>query len=553
MVKKYLAKQPTAKKTSQMHAIPGREKDMTKNNAGGYAFKAYSFDRVERFLILGTEGGTYYVGEHDLTKENVDNVRATLVNDHKRVVDTIVDISLSGRAAKNDPAIYALALACSTGNNYERAYALSQIPKVCRIGTHLFSFCAYVDTMRGWGPALRKAVAEWYESKPEDKLAYQLVKYQQRDGWSHRDVLRLAHPAGLNTALFRWAVGKPLTPINVKSTKNGRDSVYPAVSGMPFIIQAYEDLKDTKDKKSAIEYIGKYGLTHEMLPTELLKDKDVWAALLEKMPLTAMIRSLGRMSNIGLVAPLSDASKLVVQRLSDTDFLHKSRVHPITVLAAELTYKKGQGVRGKLTWTPVPQVVDALDDAFYAAFDNVEPTGKSFYLGVDVSSSMGDGDYFGIPSMKPSMGAAAMALLIAKTEPNYFIGGFSTRFIELKVTAKDTLGSALTKVSNQTFGGTDTSVAINHAYSSGFPVDCFVILSDGETWAGDTHTSQAMLKYRHSKKLDSKLAVINMVANKTRISDPQDLFSLDIVGFDASVPTLLRNFVGAKEASNPNE
>ena len=44
--------------------------------------------------------------------------------------------------------------------------------------------------------------------------------------------------------------------------------------------------------------------------------------------------------------------------------------------------------KGSSTWHPNQKVVDALDDAFYRAFENVEPTGKKFYLGVDVSGSM---------------------------------------------------------------------------------------------------------------------------------------------------------------------
>ena len=60
--------------------------------------------------------------------------------------------------------------------------------------------------------------------------------------------------------------------------------------------------------------------------------------------------------------------------------LHAARIHPIAVLAALKTYAQGKGERGKSTWTPVPQVVDALDAAFYATFQNVEPTGKRWLL-----------------------------------------------------------------------------------------------------------------------------------------------------------------------------
>jgi 60 kDa SS-A/Ro ribonucleoprotein len=530
---KYLNKQATSKKAPQSQPIPGREMEMTKNNAGGFAFKADSFTRMERFLILGSEGGTFYVGERDLTKENVDNLRVCIANDGQRAIQMIVDISVEGRAPKNDPAVYALALAASYGGDEKvRAMALDALPRVCRIGTHLFQFCEFINSMRGWGPALRKAVAAWYLEKPVDKLAYQLVKYQQRDGWSHRDVLRLAHPrADLkleHSAVLRWVVKGTLP-------ENQPDK----------LIAAFEKAK-TEDEKGVISLIRSNGLTREMIPTEHQTSPKVWEALLERMPMTAMIRTLGRMSASGLLAPLSDASKLVVERLEDRDALRSQRVHPIALFSALRTYGQGHGVKGKLTWTVVPQVMDALDAAFYEAFSFVEPTGKNFYLGIDVSGSMTGGQVVGIPNLTPNQGAAAMAMLIARTEPNHFIGGFATKFVDLGISKSMRLDQAARKAQRD-FGGTDCSVAIRHALDKKVPVDAFVVITDGETWAGDTHASQAIQTYRQKMGRDAKLIVMNMVANRTRLTDVKDLGSLDVVGFDASVPTVINGFLGAHQ------
>ncbi len=93
----YLLEQPTAKKTPQSQPIPGKEKIMERNNAGGFSFTADMWTRLERFLILGSSGGTYYVSQNDLTKVNVDNVRACIAADGPRAVQTIRDISLAGR------------------------------------------------------------------------------------------------------------------------------------------------------------------------------------------------------------------------------------------------------------------------------------------------------------------------------------------------------------------------------------------------------------------------------------------------------------------------
>ena len=95
-----------------------------------------------------------------------------------------------------------------------------------------------------------------------------------------------------------------------------------------------------------------------------------------------------------------------------------TRVHPIAVLSALLTYRSGKSVRGSNTWTPVPQVVDALDQSFERSFDTAPQTNQRFYLGIDVSGSMGGGTSPESPGLTPRMAAAAMAMAIARREPN---------------------------------------------------------------------------------------------------------------------------------------
>lgn len=98
----------------------------------------------------------------------------------------------------------------------------------------------------------------------------------------------------------------------------------------------------------------------------------VWAALLEKMPMTAMIRNLGKMSAVGLLKPLSTYEQRVCRQLNDEVLLHKARIHPFTVLQALLTYKKGHGDKGKRAWEVNERIVQALDKAFYLAFKVIQ-------------------------------------------------------------------------------------------------------------------------------------------------------------------------------------
>lgn len=184
--------------TPQSQPIPGSTQVL--NSAGGYAWAVDDWTRLDRFLILGSEGGSYYASEPALTLENVEAVKRCVQADGLRAVAHIIEVSDAGRTPKNDPALFALALAASVGEEPTRKAALAALSKVARIGTHLFHFVAYVDGMRSWGRGLRHAVANWYKAMPASKLAYQAIKYQQRGGWSHRDLLRLVHPVAVDKA-----------------------------------------------------------------------------------------------------------------------------------------------------------------------------------------------------------------------------------------------------------------------------------------------------------------------------------------------------------------
>lgn len=506
---------------TQREALPGQ----TENSAGGFSWEIDCWSRLRRFLILGSEGGSYYVSERKLTTENLFCLRECVAEDGPRTVQEIVQISDSGRAPKNDPAIFGLAFCASEGGDRTRSAALGSLQSVCRTGTHLFTFARFVSAQRGWGRGLRKAVGSWYLDKDEEKLALQLVKYRQREGWSHRDLLRLSHPkaTGAKNDLLSWAVGK------------GAKELHGMVGGHVAALHA-------ATAKGTAELIREFDLPREAINPEFLKDPLVWDALLEKMPLTAMIRNLGNMSKCGLVTPYSDATGTIVARLLDQIRLKQARVHPIQILAALLTYRQGHGTRGSGEWDVAPQIVDALDDAFHLSFGNVEPTGQRVMLALDVSGSMSWGEIAGVPGLTPRLGSAAMALITARTEARYEILAFSDELVGLQLTAKATLSETEQAISNLRFGGTDCALPIQMARQTGREVDLFVVYTDSETWSGGMHPAQALKEYRRASGIDAKLVVVGMVSNGFTIADPNDDGMLDVVGFDTATPNLLTEF-----------
>ena len=120
--------------------MAGREADMIENDAGGFVFAMSDWGRLERFLLLGTEGGTYYVGERELSKANAAVVGRCLSEDGLRVVDMVARLGESGRAPSNEPALFALAMAASLGDEKTRRAATRALPRVARTGTHLLHF-----------------------------------------------------------------------------------------------------------------------------------------------------------------------------------------------------------------------------------------------------------------------------------------------------------------------------------------------------------------------------------------------------------------------------
>lgn len=504
----------------QSEPVPG--KPMVQNAGGGFVFAIDDWKRLRRFLILGCEGGTYYEGERKLTLESADVVKRCVAADGPLTVAEIVKVSENGLAVKNDPAIFALAIVTKFGDTDARRLAYAALPKVCRIGTHLFQFAEARQAVGGgWGRGLRQAVARWY-GRPD--LVTQALKYQQRNGWSHRDLLRLAHPKIAEHAKVFDAICRP-----TKWAEVDHD-----------LARGYIAVQTLSSPAAVAKVIADHKLPRELVPTQFLGEAVVWEALLPHMPMHAMVRNLGNLSKCGLLAPLSDAARFVCSRLADANALRLSRMHPFSLLIAARTYSRGAGVRGSGTWTAVPQVVAALDHAYDLAFFNVEPTGKRYLLGVDVSGSM-SGLINGVLSAAEA--AAALAMITVRTERDSYAMGFSQQFVDLGITPRDSLMDVLAKTRDRNFGGTDTTVAIDWALRNKVQADAFVIYTDNETWAGDRHTFQALQQYRQQTGIAARLAVVAFTGTQRSIADQADPLSMDFVGLDASLPQALSAFV----------
>lgn len=505
--------------------------------------------RLERFLLLGCEDATYFVDEHEVTNEAAHLVARCLAADSTRTLDRIVASSQTGRAPKNDPAIFSLAVAAKLGDEPTRRAAYAALPSVCRIGTQLMRFAEYAKRFGGWGRGMRKAVGAWFNQLPAAELAVQFATHQVSDGWSNRDLLRLAHPRAASPShdrLFAWAV-KGEVP----------DAAYQDPSFA--VILAIDELRKTTDGHAAARVIREHRVPRGCVPAPLLRFPEVWDALLTAMPLTAMIRSLAEMTRIGLLAAGSTATKRVVAQLRDRHELASARVHPIALLAAFTAYKSGRGVRGQGAWLPVASIVDALEAAFYTGLALVEPTNQRVLVALDVSGSMASGAVAGVPGLTPRIASAAMAMIVAAVERDHVFvaftsadggyggkwGGGTSRITNVSLSPRQRLDDVVAQVGALPMGGTDCALPMIWAQDNRVDVDTFVVYTDNETWAGDVPPARALREYRDARGLPSKLVVVGMTSNGFSIADPNDAGMLDVVGFDTSTPPVLADFARA--------
>ena len=533
-----------------------RGSDQVPNSAGGFAWAVDDWTRLHRFLILGSEGGSYYATQSTLTRENARAVERCLAEDGSRTVAEIVRVSREGRGPRNDPAIFALAMAAGLGDEIIRQAALDALTQVCRTGTHLFQFATFVEGFRGWGRSLRRGVGRWYSAQSPDTLGYQAVKYRQREGMTHRDLLRLSHPAE------RVSAGNPTLAVSDQHARLFEWIVRGGnTDGLPRVVEGFARAQAVDTPKEAAALVREYRLPREAVASEHLTSPEVWDALLEQMPITAMIRNLATMTRVGVLEPGSTGAREVVAQLGDRQRIRKARIHPVAILAALRTYAAGHGARGRGVWNPVLEVVDALDGAFYSAFDSVEAAGKRLLLALDVSGSMIAGAVAGVPGLTPRDASAALALVTAATESRYEMvgffagtGAFTTRgrgrfagradgLTPLTISPRQRLDDVVKTVSDLPFGGTDCALPMLYARKLEREIDTFVIYTDAETWAGDIHPIQALRDYRRESGIDARLVVVGMVSNGFSIADPADRGMLDVVGFDTATPQLIAEFV----------
>jgi hypothetical protein len=656
--------------------------DQVLNCSGGYVWKLTTIEHVNRYLVLGgaKDMGNYYKQADDVSCECalsvLQMIRSPDPSQFVQLCDLLKAVSLGGRAPKQEPVLLSVAAAIVFAKNAQEKEIAFETAKACiRIPTHLFMLAGFVRDLsmakpqnkgKGWGTGFRRTMAHYYISHTGRELAFHMTKYQNREGWTHADMIRMLHinPATLaddgarlmfDYVMMKYA-RKPKTPsektlanlasqkvsivpnpfkpltkaefvekLNAISTpqiptsasiaapsavttfaqKLGAQTVGSKVAGfvsaltsvMPssavattaaqakpatedetFVVISEEDgeegsgqkkkgsssqsqlqqvaflLKhlhalheagEKKDVPLACALIRSGRLVREHVPTTLFGSKEIWLTLLETMPLEALLRNLGKLTQIGVAA---EKHREIVARLTNQTEVLKARIHPIKVLVASKVYTNGCGDSGSLTWTPNAYIGVALTDLFRISYGAVTPTGKRIMLGIDVSGSMST-PVLGSKVLTCRDASIAMALLYIETEKNVSAVAFSDTLTDLIAPSKFqlrrgmTLQQALSATNGMNFSSTDCVLPIQHAIKHNLQIDAFIVITDCETYAPNEHPQNALIRYRELTGIQAKLIVLGMTGNCFTIVDPTDRNTLNLAGFDTSTPEIASMFM----------
>ena len=615
-------------------------------------WKLTPIEHVNRYLVLGgaKDMGNYYKQADDVSHECalsvLQMIRSPDASQFVQLCDLLKAVSIGGRAPKQEPVLLSVAAAIVFAKNAQEKEIAFETAKACiRIPTHMFMLAGFVRDLsmakpqnkgKGWGAGFRRTMAHYYLSHTGRELAFHMTKYQNREGWTHADMIRMLHinPTTLaddgarlmfDYVMMKYA-RKPKTPsektlatlasqnvaivpnpfkpltkaefvekLNAISTpqiptsasssapaiaattataqKPGSQTVASKVAGfvsaltsvMPssasaakpadaavkpdeddtFVVITGEDdeagssqkkkgssqsqlqqvaflLKhlhaiheagEKKDVPLACALIRSGRLVREHVPTTLFGSKEIWMTLLETMPLEALLRNLGKLTQIGVAA---EKHREIVVRLTNQAEVLKARIHPIKVLVASKVYTNGCGDSGSLTWTPNAYIGVALTDLFRISYGAVTPTGKRIMLGIDVSGSMSS-PVLGSKVLTCRDASIAMALLYLETETNVSAVAFSNTLTDLlapssrnRLTRGMTLQQALAATNGMAFSSTDCVLPIQHAIKHNLQIDAFIVITDNETYAPNEHPQNALIRYRELTGIQAKLIVLGM-------------------------------------------
>lgn len=494
-------------------------------NQGGTAHTVNDLEFFRRFLFTGSSSNFYETGTQ-ITKDVFNNLFKLINDGHGMpMVNTIHEVTSKGLAPTMEYSLAALACIMQKGDVPTKSYIRSLFNEIVKTGSHLLSLVDYLKMFGSISSSQKKTICKWYEEKTPGQLEYQLLKYRNRSGWTHRDVMRQVHfnKESVND-IIRWAVRSDAPNDDRK------------------LIHAFIDIQKNQDIDNIVKHINEFGMTWEMIPTAALTDERVLRALSMTMPMTASMRYLNRFTIAGLTND-RDWVQMMCNRLSNEHNVQRAKIHPLNAFVSMKTYADGRGVYGSNTWAPHRDITHAMNTMIDSSFKFVEKTNKKICIGLDVSGSMQSRI-----SGKPVSSLEAAYLMVkgflrGEGNQNVDVFGFSNHLLKFdSATIDHSSYNDLSLIDRLPFGGTNPNLLIDYATEKGHHYDAFVFYTDNET-GNPVSVMESLREYRRKVNPNVKMIIHAFAMNHFSLGDGNDKNILNIAGLDASGPAITQSFI----------
>lgn len=459
------------------------------NTANREGYPAYARSLEEQYvqtLLTNTIGNTFYADSETLLSE----------------ADALHDQML-----EKNPNFVAKALIFARNRGLMRLQPIFGLAKLSSVSTELFArifdnvvlipsdlqdFMVILEGQgRGQGGrAVKRQVARFLNNVSE----YWAIKYNGRGrGYSLGDIVKTVHPKPISDtqkAIFAYLVGKEYDKTQVPQ------------------ISAYEALKKTTDVKEQIALIHEGKLPHEVVTGVVKPTKEIWNAILQQMPIFALLRNLNTLDRAGV---LDENREYITSVLNNPERLTKSKILPFRFVSAFQEVSK-------------PWVKDVLRQSVELTFDNLpEIPGKTAVF-LDVSGSM-KGEYLQI-------GSVFAVALYKKTKGNGIFWTFDTRVYDPQPSMYDSILTQAERI--KAGGGTDTGAPVEKLRKDNIYVDNIIIITDEQQNTGSPFYKE-LEKYRRSINPNTKAFVIDIAPYRSAMIPPTDKNAHYIYGWSETV------------------
>ncbi|GAB6023400.1 60 kDa SS-A/Ro ribonucleoprotein [Chamberlinius hualienensis] len=524
-------------------------------------------NRVVNYVLLGHNDGCFYqTGKRNLASLVQRLTYIEKLISEKRGPEVVKVLSqLSGEengtdnrsTLDNNYRIFAL-IHCTLSDDLEtKKAAFEAFPVICPTAKDLLSYINLTQQLArrstGWGRAQRKAVSKWYNEKSAKDLVTTCFTYTSSRGWTHRDIVRLAHvkPTNKATAAVLIYMKKGLDAM-LKDFENDVEA-----ADVVSYIKAIHSLHHTTDEKEAAYLIERHGLQLEMIQSTMRKSPEIWRTLIPLLPLQKVLLHLRRFAQIGFLNPNSIVYSSILDQLKDHSKLPTSNLHPVDVFLALKKYEdlgKNVSTRNPPTTANfrLPKrrlntaVVDALHNMFTASLQKcVKPLNKKLLVTVDVRNPMVHSKVHGCPQLTPALASAIVILSLLNADDDVTVTAFSSHDLKILDLSKDMSLLEIAKRMRETpMGPVNCLKPLQWAKQHNKPFDAFIVLTDNQVKPSDLRLGETLAQYRAALNLpNSRLFLCSLSARRLIAPSTELNGVIEIGGFDSYVPRMIANFI----------